>query len=157
MEKKKIKNVNKKALALNIFSGCFGFVILLMVLSFIYRIVSPAQLQSQSTGYTEIVNVNQAVQVNILNACSVGGLAKKVKDYLNKQGIEVVSIGNTSSPVGKSYLIGGSDENKSLNLASILGIDKSMLKTQKNNSDNQIISVVIGKDYSQLKPFKGIK
>ncbi|OGU12659.1 MAG: hypothetical protein A2X61_10935 [Ignavibacteria bacterium GWB2_35_12] len=155
MEKKKIKNLDKKALVLNIFSGFFGFVILLMILSFTYRILSPEQLQSKVTGYSEIVPVNQTVQVNIINACSVDGIAKKMKDYLNKQGIKVVSIGNSSSPVEKSFIKGGSDENKSLNLASIIGIDKSLIKTQQKNSDYQIISVVIGKDFSQLKPFKG--
>lgn len=157
MEKKKIKIRDKKALALNIFSGCFGFVILLMLLSFTYRILSPEQLQSKVTGYSEIATVNRTVQVNILNSCSVDGLAKKVKDYLNKQGIDVVSIGNLSSPVEKSYIKGGSDENNALNLASIMGIDKSMLKTELDNSPNRVLSVIIGKDYSQLKPFKGIK
>ena len=126
-----------------------------MILSFTYRILSPEQLQSKVTGYSEIVPVNQTVQVNIINACSVDGIAKKMKDYLNKQGIKVVSIGNSSSPVEKSFIKGGSDENKSLNLASIIGIDKSLIKTQQKNSDYQIISVVIGKDFSQLKPFKG--
>lgn len=157
MEKKKIRVKDKKAFALNIFSGCFGFVILLMVLSFIYRIVSPTQLQSKATGYTEIVRVKQIVKVNILNACNVDGIAKKVKDYLNKQGIDVISTGNSSSASDRTYIIGGSDNNKSMNLASIMGIDKSMIKGQQSDSDNLNFSIVIGKDYAQLKPFKIIK
>ncbi|TAL69995.1 MAG: LytR family transcriptional regulator [Bacteroidetes bacterium] len=154
MEKKTIKIRDKKAIALNIFSACFGFVILLMLVSFIFRITYPQQLQSKPTSNVELVIPAPPMQISIMNACGVDGMAKKLKSFLNQNKYNVVSIGNLTSVAEKSYIKCSFTDSKTLGLASELGIDESMLKSSQNNVQNQSITIVIGKDYSLLKPFK---
>ncbi|MBI5326513.1 MAG: LytR C-terminal domain-containing protein [Ignavibacteriae bacterium] len=157
MEKKKVKIRDKKALALNIFSGCFGFVILLMIVSFIFRIVSPQKLQSEPTNKIDFIVVTPPLQINIMNACGTDGIAKKLKGFLNSNKYNVAGVGNLLSIAEKSYIKCNFIDSKTLDLATELGINESMIKTSQNNSVNQAVSVVIGSDYLMLKPFRGNK
>jgi hypothetical protein len=155
MEKKNIKVRDKKALVLNIFSGCFGFVILLMLLSFIFRIAAPQQLQSKATNTIEVVNLNQPLKISIVNACGVDGIAKKLKGIINSNKYTILKVGNLNSFAEKSYIKCNSIDSNILELAAEIGIDESMIKSAQNYSSDNIITVVIGKDFSQLKLIKG--
>ena len=156
MEKKKIKLRDKKALALNIFSGCFGFVILLMLSSFIFRITYPNQLQSKTTNIVEIAVPEPPLPITLINACGTDGIAKKLKAFLNPNRYNVTSTGNLNTLAEKSYIKCNYTNSKILSLAAEIGIDESLVKTSTNNSQNQQITVILGKDYLLLKPF-GVK
>ena len=97
-------------------------------------------------------------KINILNGVGVQGIAKKVQklleDKLNAQ-TKVIDVIETKNAANFNYkqteIIYFSDNDEIKNLASeiqtILGV--GVVKYSENNPDNVMLSVIIGKDYTQ--------
>jgi hypothetical protein len=95
------------------------------------------------------------IQLNILNGCGEPGIAAETKDYLRERGFDVVEIGNTQYPVARSYVrdcVG--DMISARNVAYAAGIPESMIVVDVDSSLFLRASIVLGKDYPGLKPFK---
>lgn len=91
----------------------------------------------------------------MLNGCGASGAADKFTDYLRKNNFDVVQSGNyISFDVDKTMVIDriGNRANAE-KVAASLGIDKKNIVQQINNDYFLDISLVIGKDFNQLKPF----
>lgn len=102
---------------------------------------------------------NLTIQLDVQNGTSENGVASKFTDYLRKSGIDVVEIGNyKSKDIEKTLVIDRSgDKNKAKKVALTLGVSEKNIIQQLNNSLYLDATVVIGKDFSELKPYKEIK
>jgi len=104
----------------------------------------------------KLTPVPQKTQVEVLNGCGVSGIAKNTTDYLRKSEVDVVYMGNYSRyDVANSQVIdrSGNREN-ALKIASFLGIDEKYVQTEKDKNKQLDASIILGKDYKNLKPFK---
>ncbi len=99
--------------------------------------------------------VTKTIQIEILNATDIGGLAAIAKKYLDERGYDVVETGNYKEKKDITFVIdriGNSEAVKKVNFA--LGIPDSMIVIGIDSSISLIATVVIGKDYQKYNPYK---
>ncbi len=96
------------------------------------------------------------LQINILNGCGVSGVGNTMTKYCRQMGYDVVEMGNYKKfDVEHSLVIDRSGKTpESQQLASLLGIEKKNVVQQFNNDQMVSASVVIGKDFKSLTPWK---
>lgn len=96
------------------------------------------------------------IQAEVLNGCGVSGLGEKFTDYLRANKIDVVQTGNyISFEIEKTLVIDRSGNiSNAAKIAALLGVEKSAVLQQLNEEYFLDVSIVIGKDYQKLKPFK---
>ncbi len=102
----------------------------------------------------EISVENPSYQIDVLNGCGIEDVAFQITQYLRAKGFDVIDYGNYDSIVNESFIIdhiGWSDTAKVI--AKALGINENKIVRSKSNYYNEF-TVVIGKDYITLKPFK---
>jgi hypothetical protein len=102
----------------------------------------------------EINLQNPDFQIDVLNACGVEDVAFQITQYLRTKGFDVIDYGNYGSVVNESFIIDhvGKPDTAKL-IAKVLGIDEKKIVNSKERYYNEF-TVVIGKDYILLKPFK---
>ncbi|MBL8008569.1 MAG: LytR C-terminal domain-containing protein [Ignavibacteria bacterium] len=98
---------------------------------------------------------NLTIQLEVQNGSGENGIAVRFTDYLRKNNMDVVEIGNyKSQDVAKTLVIDRSGDNiKARKVAQILGVSERSIIQQINNSLYLDVTVVIGKDFKELKPF----
>ena len=133
----------------------FTILLLSVVIIFLtYSIITKVDYFSSSNNDEENIGVNKKiVQLEVLNGCGVNGVADNFTDYLRAVNFDVVNIGNYRSfDVDYSLLIDrtGKIEN-AFEIASALGIEKNNIIRQVNKGYFLDVTLVIGKDYKQLK------
>ncbi|MCK4892602.1 MAG: LytR C-terminal domain-containing protein [Calditrichia bacterium] len=113
--------------------------------------------KQQEKSKQRVVNpIEQKTQVEVLNGCGTSGIAKFVTDFLRKSEIDVVYLGNYKNfKVAKSQVIdrSGNPEN-ARKVARILGISEKQVKSDIDKSKQLKASILLGKDYKTLTPFK---
>jgi hypothetical protein len=96
--------------------------------------------------------VAESIQVSILNACGVDGLASKARTYLRKRGFDVVEVGNYYREMDRSIIIDRIDDLRSAyKSAYAIGISDSMVYSNPDSSLYLRSTIIIGKDYQNLK------
>jgi len=137
----------------NIFLNITILMLLAVIIFLAYSIITKVNYLSSNTSDEENVGVNKKpVQLEVLNGCGVNGVAEKFTDYLRAGNFDVVNIGNYRSfDVDHSLLIDrtGNSE-KTLEIASTLGIEKNNIIQQINKEYFLDVTLVIGKDYKKL-------
>ncbi|NLT50185.1 MAG: LytR C-terminal domain-containing protein [Ignavibacteria bacterium] len=97
------------------------------------------------------------VQLEVMNGCGASGVADRVTDYLRQKGCDVVNSGNYKSfDVEKTLVVdrAGNYAN-ALKIAKMLGVAKKETIIRQLNDEYFLdVSVIIGKDYYSLEPFK---
>ena len=94
------------------------------------------------------------IQLNVVNASGVKGIAKKIMGYCRERGFDVVEIETAKTLSNTSYVVDHlSDTISARNVAYALGIPDSMIKHNYDTTLYLRASVYIGKDYTRLKPF----
>lgn len=95
----------------------------------------------------------KVIQVEILNGTTETGLAFKFKDYLKSKKVDVVKTDNyTSNNVENSFIIDRIGNDRSAKtIAKLLGISSNNIIVQLNQDSLIEVSIVLGKDYKQLK------
>lgn len=99
---------------------------------------------------------NKTLQIDVQNGCGETGVADKFTEFLRSKGYDVVEMGNYSNnDVQKTIVIDrtGNLKNAKL-LASSLGVTEKQVIQQMNNNYFLDATVVIGKDYQELNPYK---
>lgn len=97
---------------------------------------------------------NLSIQINILNATGENRIGARFRDYLKQKGFDVVDMGNYKTEVEKSIVIDlCGDINKSKRVADALGVSQRNVIQQLDKTKFIDATVLIGKDYSELKPF----
>lgn len=99
---------------------------------------------------------SEIIQVEILNGCGVSGVADRFRDYLRKEGFDVVNVDNyIQFDVEETMVI-----DRIGNIANAKKVAKS-LKTKTDavfpqlNDDYFVdVTIVIGRDYHKLTPLK---
>jgi len=100
--------------------------------------------------------VKQKMQVEVLNGCGTAGIAAVATDFLRSSNVDVIYSGNFNRfDVEQSMILDRvGDKDNAEKIAGILGIDDEQVKTEINPNRQLDVSVVLGKDYLNLKPFK---
>lgn len=110
----------------------------------------------------EIINENKEqtasliIQVEVLNGCGVSGVADNFTSFLRTNGFDVVQSGNyISFDIDKTLIIDRIGNNaNAIKVAKALGVSEKNIIQQLNNDYFLDVSLVIGKDYLLLKPYK---
>lgn len=104
------------------------------------------QITKQPSGST--------LQIDVQNGSGVQGVANKFTDYLRANGYDVVEMGNFSTSDIKTSMVidrAGNMRNAK-KVAQSLGISEKYVIQQINKNYFLDATVVIGKDYMDLKP-----
>ena len=135
---------------LNIIIFLLGIIILVMAYSLFSKLLGPKDDLSSGKNKASAI-----VQVEVLNGCGVSGVADRITDYLRKNNFDVVQTGNyTSYNMDKSLVIDRTgNEANAEKVAAALGIAKKNIVQQINTDYLLDCSIVVGKDYFQLKPY----
>ncbi len=129
-------------------------IILLLLSSFIDRVFITPPV-SASLPEELRTNKQEVIQVNILNASGEPGLASKAKEFLRVRGFDVVEIGNNKDILENSTIIDRlGDIGSAYKVAYALGINDSLITTKIDSSMFLRSTIIIGKDFAALKPYK---
>lgn len=115
------------------------------------------ELADTSSSLTNQPNI--AIQLDVQNGTGDNGVASVFTDYLRRNGADVVEMGNfRSNDEEKTVILDRKgDMRKARQVAKILGVNDKQIVEQINNSLYLDVTVVIGKDYKELKPYKEIR
>lgn len=96
------------------------------------------------------------VQINVLNGCGVAGVGLTMTTFCRQASYDVVEMGNYRSfDVQESMVIDRSGKKEEAQrLAALLGIRPGNVVQQFSNEHIVAASVVIGRDYRSLTPWK---
>lgn len=98
----------------------------------------------------------EIIQIEVLNGCGVSGVADRFTDYLRSKDFDVVTTGNFETYDLPETLVIDRIGNmaNARKTAEILGVDKKNVIQQINEDYFLDVSLIIGKDYSNLTPIK---
>ncbi len=142
-----------KNLFLNISIALLLIIIFYLIYSIVVKLLVPSQEQ---TNIDKQKVAAEIVQLEVLNGCAVPGIAEKFTSYLRANNFDVVNLGNyVSSDVIKSIVIDrrGNIENAK-KVAEVIGIKEENVLQQINNDYFLDVTLVLGKDFNQLKPYR---
>lgn len=95
------------------------------------------------------------LQINVLNATNVSGIADEARYWLRRYGFDVVEIDNAVEKSEKSYIIDCTGKRCNAKLtAKAVGIPDSLIVTKIDTNNLVCVSLVLGSDYKSLNPFK---
>jgi hypothetical protein len=99
--------------------------------------------------------VKQKMQVEVLNGCGTAGIAAVVTDFLRESDVDVIYSGNFNRfDIDQSMVLDRvGDKDNAEKIAGILGIEDEQVKTEINPNRQLDVTVILGKDYQNLKPF----
>lgn len=102
--------------------------------------------------------MTQKITVEVRNATKQDGIAGTVRNYLFERGFDVVESGNApENQRNEAYTMvydrAGEIAHARM-IANVLGIPDSRIEQKIRTSDLVDVSIVIGKDFPALKPFK---
>jgi hypothetical protein len=94
------------------------------------------------------------LQVDVLNACGVPGVAEVVSAFLREAGFDIPSYGNAAYPESFSMIFDRvGDSLSALRVARALDIPAERIVRRIDSSRFVKATVVIGRDYRSLNPF----
>ena len=97
---------------------------------------------------------NLSIQINILNATGENRIGARFRDYLKAKGFDVVDMGNYKAEVEKTMVLDViGDISKAKRVADAVGISHRNVVQQLDKTKYIDATVIIGKDYTELKPF----
>lgn len=97
-----------------------------------------------------------SMQINVLNGCGVNGVGTKMTSFCRQAGYDVVEMGNYKSfDVEHSIVIDRTGKlQDAVRLAAAVGIARENVVQQFSSDQLVAASVVIGKDFQSLTPWK---
>lgn len=100
------------------------------------------------------VKPNHVIQIEILNGCGISGVGTIFTDFLREGTFDVITTGNYYMfEVDETLVIDRrGDINSAYAVADFLGVNKQNVIQQLNPNYFLDVSIIIGKDYIQLKP-----
>jgi hypothetical protein len=100
--------------------------------------------------------VGDVIQVEVRNGCGVDQLAARTTEYLRAQGFDVVAVGN-QAPFDQEETVvidRVGDLASARRVAEALGLPESRVKQDVQRSYYLDASIIIGRDYRRLPPFR---
>ncbi len=100
--------------------------------------------------------VGDIIQVEVRNGCGISGLAAETTMFLRRHGFDVVEVGDyTSFEEDYSFIIDRvGDVASAKKVAHVLGIPEERIVQEIRPDYYLDASVVLGKDYENLRPFQ---
>lgn len=143
--------LNGAIIALLLLTGYFGFS---LVNNALKSGAGPNEITDTLSAVTNQPNL--AIQADVQNGTSEKGVAAKFTEFLRKNGLDVVEMGNfKSNDEEKTVVIDRSgDINKAKRVARLLGVNERNVIQQINTSLYLDVTVIIGKDFKELNPYK---
>ena len=139
-----------RTLILDIIIGALGLLVVVLGWSLASRTLVRPPVDPVRSG----TQAGAAIQLDVLNGCGVAGAGTTVTDYLRARGFDVVDFRNYRNfDVRESLVIdrAGNRENAE-RVAYALGIARRNIIEQINEDYFVDVSVLIGRDYTTLKP-----
>ena len=98
---------------------------------------------------------NLSIQVDVQNGTGENRVGAIFRDYLKRKGYDVVDLGNyKSNDVDKTIIIDRTgDTRKAQRIAEVLGVSGRNIIQQINRDLYLDASIIIGKDFNDLKPY----
>lgn len=153
--KKLPKDVNLKTSASNFFLNIIIIFLAAIIIFLGYSLFEKIRNKSIADRELELQKAAAPiVQVEVLNGCGISGVAEKFTDYLRNNNFDVVQMGNYKSfDIGKTLVVDrtGSRANAE-KVAKALGVSSKNIIQQINKDYLLDVSIIIGKDFNQLKP-----
>lgn len=153
--KKLPKDVNLKTSASNFFLNIIIIFLAAIIIFLGYSLFEKIRNKSIAERELELQKAAAPiVQVEVLNGCGISGVAEKFTDYLRNNNFDVVQMGNYKSfDIGKTLVVDrtGSRANAE-KVARALGVSSKNIIQQINKDYLLDVSIIIGKDFNQLKP-----
>ncbi len=97
------------------------------------------------------------IKVEVLNGCGTPGVAKQLTEYLRKRDVDVVYFGNfENQEISETLVIDRQDHNlkNAKIIGDIIGVGKDRMFPQISPQRQLAVTIIIGKNYSQLKAFQ---
>lgn len=109
-----------------------------------------------STTYLTKQPSGGTLQIDVQNGCGVPGIADKFTEFLRSKGFDVVEMGNfTTQDIKTTMVIDRAGNMKNAKrVALALGVSDKYVIQQMNKNYFLDATVVIGKDYEELVPFR---
>ena len=155
--KKTSNSTDLKSSTVNLFLNIAIFVLASVIIYMLYSIFIKVSNNIHPSNYqNNEQTTSNIIQIEILNGCGVVGISDRFTDYLRSNSYDVVKTGNYFSfNVDESLVIDriGNMVN-AYKVAKSLGIKNENVIQQLNKEYFLDVSVVIGRDYFNLTPFK---
>ncbi len=155
--KKSSNRTGRKSSAVNLILNVSIFVLAVIILYMLYSIYfklanNSSDVDTQANGQT----ASDIIQVEVLNGCGIGGVGDRFTDFLRANSFDVVNVGNyVSFDVDECLVI-----DRTGNMANAYKVAKALHIKNENviqqlNKDYFLdVSIVVGRDYFNLAPFK---
>lgn len=126
-------------------------VLVILILSMVGRIMFFKAPANEENAASKI----EPLQVNILNATNIDGIAAQTRIFLRSREIDVVEISNFASMEANSLIIDRvGDRQSAKKLADEIGMSDSLIVTQIDSSLFLKCSLILGYDYKKYLPFR---
>ena len=133
---------------LNVALAVGALVVAALVYGLASRAFTPRTTPTRSDGRTS------RIQVEVLNAAGVDGLAGRTTDYLRRRGFDVVEIGNAASRDTTTVLVRSGTALDARHVAQALGLGDRRVVTGGPTTDYSLdVTLFVGADYPSLSPF----
>ena len=153
-EKKRSASIIKSATPLQKVLIILLFIINLLLVYNVINYIFPVHYGVQNKNQPDYLK--EKIQVEVLNGCGVSGLADRLTDYLREEGFDVVNIGNYRSfEIENSIIIDRTGRliNSQL-ISNSIGLKSTNIIQQINREYLLDVTIILGKDYSQIVPLK---
>jgi len=99
---------------------------------------------------------NHAYQIDVQNGTGENGVAAYFRDFFKKKGFDVVEMGNfKNNDVNKTMIIDRTGNKVAAKkVAESLGLTENNIIQQKDTTSFLDVTVIIGKDFQELNPYK---
>jgi hypothetical protein len=142
--------IRRRRFALNILIGVLAVLVVFLSYELLRRTMFRPPVDQERTG----PGPGSIIQLEVLNGCGAQGAAVAFTQYLRARGYDVVEVRNYKNfDVKESLVIDRTGERENaVKIAYALGITKENIIQQLNPEYYIDVSVVIGRDYTSLKP-----
>ena len=156
-ENKSTGRPKRKSSFQNLILNISIFVLAVVILYMVYSIY--IKLTANTDAVDPLANgqvPSDIIQVEVLNGCGIGGVGDRFTDFLRANNFDVVNIGNyVSFDVGESLVIARTENMaNAYKIAKALNIKNENVIQQLNKDYFLDVSIVVGRDYFNLAPFK---
>ena len=141
----------------NIFLNVIIILLAGLILFMAYSLITKIEgLSPDDEDTNEANKPSKIIQLEVLNGCGISGVAEKFTNHLRQNNFDVVQVGNYSSfDIDNTLVVDRAGKKvNALKVAEALGIDPKNVIQQINNDYFLDVSLIIGRDFNHLKPFK---
>lgn len=150
-----------KLVFLNILIWSLTGLNLLFVVSAVFQFLKPAEAQFVTTAKVKekktLKPEIELLKVEVLNGCGVDKAAANLRDYLVDKKFDVIDFKNykrwdvpVTIVIDRRYM----DQRNAKKIADAIGVKKEQIFPQISPQRKLDVSIIIGRDYRQLKAFR---